>query len=373
MKLSIMWRKPIPAAAVGLVCLIVVGNVRAAQHENTSSDDGKVRMSRQCEDATKKALKWLAGKQNTDGSWSTEKYQQNTAITAFALLAFMSQGHLPGQGEYGPEVYKGSRFLVGAARDDGYLIGPRGGNMYCHGMATLALAELWGMTGDKELRPALKKAVDLIVGCQNPQGGWRYDPVPHDADISVTIMQVIALRAAKNSGISVPSKTLQRAIAYIKSLYHQPTGGFGYQRGTDSPGFARSAAGVCVLQFCGEYDAKEIDKAVAFLKSNLNDRDRPLVVMMPVGPNRPRVRVEIPINRQHFWYGHYYAAHAMHQVGGKDWEDWYARVSKLLLKKQLPDGSWNWADQENVGPEYQTAIAVIVLSIPANYVPIFEK
>ena len=57
--------------------------------------------------ATAKALEWLADKQNTDGSWSDGRYPHNTAITVFALLAFMSQGHVPNQGHYGPEVAKG--------------------------------------------------------------------------------------------------------------------------------------------------------------------------------------------------------------------------------------------------------------------------
>src|SRR5437588_11643535 len=126
--------------------------------------------------ATARALEWLAHKQNSNGSWSTPRFPQNTAVTSFALLAFLSQGHLPDQGLYGPEVARGCRFLLASARQDGYLVGARGGNMYCHAMATLALGELWGMTGDDKIRPVLKKAVDLIVRCQNREGGWRAHP-----------------------------------------------------------------------------------------------------------------------------------------------------------------------------------------------------
>src|SRR6266545_1768127 len=123
-----------------------------------------VKMDEQTKRATARALEWLAARQNADGSWSDSRYGHSAAITAFALLAFMSQGHLPNQGQHGPEVAKGARFLIAAARpEDGYLVGARGGNMYCHAMATLALAELWGQTGDTEIKPVLKKAVDLIV------------------------------------------------------------------------------------------------------------------------------------------------------------------------------------------------------------------
>src|SRR5205814_1264019 len=122
-------------------------------------------------EATARALEWLAKQQNADGSWSDTRYPNNTAITAYAMLAFLSQGHVPGQGKFGPEVAKGARYLIAAQREDGYIIG-RGGNMYCHAMATLALCELWGMTGDEELKPVVKKAVELIVGCQSQEGGW---------------------------------------------------------------------------------------------------------------------------------------------------------------------------------------------------------
>src|SRR6516162_3117981 len=226
------------------------------------------------EEPTKKAidrgLQWLAGRQAADGSWSDGRYAHNTAVTSFALLAFMSQGHLPNQGTYGPEVAKGARFRMASARPgDGYLVGARGGNMYCHAMATLALAELWGQTGDDEIKPVVQKATDLIVRSQNPQGGWRYEPAPTGADISVTIMQVMALRAAKNGGFHVPDTTLRKAIAYIHSCHNRYSGGFAYQPG-GPPGFARTAAGVCVLILAGEYNDRDIPQAIDYLKRNFD-------------------------------------------------------------------------------------------------------
>ena len=50
---------------------------------------------------------------------------------------------------------------------------------------TLALTQVFGMTGDDEVKKVLKKAVDLIVKTQNYEGGWRYEPLPTGADISV--------------------------------------------------------------------------------------------------------------------------------------------------------------------------------------------
>jgi squalene cyclase len=107
--------------------------------------------------AINRALEWLAARQNSDGSYSDGGYSHGTAITSFAMLAFMSQGHLPGQGLYGPEVAKAARFLMASQRSDGYLVGVRGGKMYCHAMATLALAELSGQTGDDEIKAVVQE------------------------------------------------------------------------------------------------------------------------------------------------------------------------------------------------------------------------
>ena len=236
-----------------------------------------VKIDEETKKAINRGLEWLAAKQNQDGSFSEGSYQHNTAITSFAMLAFMSQGHLPNQGLYGPEVAKAARFLVSAAVKENktnkkysYLIGARGGNMYCHGMATLALCELYGQTGDDDLKTTIREAVDLIIDSQNPQGGWRYAPAPTGADISVTIMQVMALRSAKNAGLHVPDATMKKAIEYIKKCYNKQDGGFSYMPGGRAPGFARTAAGMCVLFLSGEYTAKEIPEAVKYLQKNFD-------------------------------------------------------------------------------------------------------
>lgn len=339
----------------------------------------EVKMSDAGKKATARALEWLKDRQNEDGSFSDNGYDHNTAITGYAMLAFMSQGHLPNQGLYGPEVAKAARFLRASQKEDGYLVGARGGNMYAHGMATLALCELWGQTNDEELKPVISKAVKLILGSQNQEGGWRYNPVSDGgADISVTIMQVMALRSAKNAGLSVPDVVFEGdprsnkkgALDYIEACYNDKEGGFTYMPRSRGAGFARTAAGTCVLFLSGKWDkikkrdadgkpiepkegarkTKDYSRAVKFLQDHFMDS-------------------------QHFYYGHYYAAHSMHSVGGKEWEDWYKRLEEFFLApgQQADNGSWTNPSRREVGPVYQTSIAVIVLSAPAHYLPIFQN
>lgn len=298
------------------------------------------------DDATKKsidkALVWLKDHQDRDGKWG------NTAITSFALLAFMANGHVPNQGLYAPEVAKAVRHLLAEAKEDGYLAGRGGGNMYCHGMATLALTQVYGMTGDEEVKKVLKKAVNLIVSSQNTEGGWRYDPSPTGADISVTIMQVMALRGAKDSGLHVPDNTIKNALKYIDKCHDRRSGGYKYMPYSSGAGYARTAAGVCVLQLGGEYEAEQIEAAVKYMERQENDQ-------------------------QHYWYGHYYAAHAFHQVGGKKWEDYYARMKDTLLSRQRNSGEWLERMEQHNGAAYQTAIAVLILSVPSDYLPIYQR
>src|SRR5438876_5982724 len=117
-------------SSLAVACLLLI----AADVRPKKSDDN-VKMDEPTKKATARALEWLASRQNSDGSWGDSRYPHNTAITAFAMLAFMSQGHVPGQGQFSPEVAKGCRFLLASSRDkDGYLAGTRGGNMYCHAM-----------------------------------------------------------------------------------------------------------------------------------------------------------------------------------------------------------------------------------------------
>jgi hypothetical protein len=318
-----------------------------------SGEKERVKMDGDTRAAVERALSWLKDQQNRDGSWG------NTAITSFCLLAFMANGHLPNQGAYGDAVSRGVQNLLAqardrqGARDDGYIVGERGGNMYCHGMATLALTQVYGMTGDKDVRAVLKKAVDLIIRSQSREGGWRYEPTPDaGADISVTIMQVMALRGAKDSGLHVPDKVMDDALKYIKRCRDDRSGGYKYQPYASGAGYARTAAGVCVLQLCGKYDADEIRGAVAYMERVGDDP-------------------------QHYWYGHYYAAHALNQVGGEVWEKYYKRMRDHLLdtqKNNQDKGYWFESRREAAyGAPYQTAIAVLILSVPTHYLPIYQK
>ena len=136
--------------------------------------------------------------------------------------------------------------------------------MYGHGFATMFLAECYGMSPRPELREKLAKAVKIIVNSQNKEGGWRYQPVRADADISVTVCEVMALRAARNAGLFVPNETIDRSIDYVKRSQNAD-GGFMYMIQGGESAFPRSAAAVAALYSAGIYKGPEIAKGLDYL------------------------------------------------------------------------------------------------------------
>src|SRR5436190_4677826 len=226
----------------------------------------------QTQAAIDRGLAWLAGRQIDDGSFGGNGYGRNVAVVSLTGMAFLSGGHTPGRGEYGRHVSRCVNYLLAAEDDSGFICEAAytsHGPMYDHGFATLVLADIYGMSHDSDIRDKLARAVRLIVTTQNADGGWRYQPKISEADISVTICQVMALRAARNAGLYVPSQTIDRCIDYVKRSQNAD-GGFMYMLSGGPSRFARSAAGVVALFSAGIYEGDEVRRGIEYL-----DQHRP--------------------------------------------------------------------------------------------------
>jgi len=301
-----------------------------------------------------RGLEWLSKRQARDGSFGGGGMSAQSAVTSLAALAMMSSGSLPERGPYAQNVKGAVDYIISSSQRSGLLSSDAThGVMYSHGFATLFLAEVYGMTRDERVGESLSRAVRLIRQSQNEEGGWRYMPIPADADISVTICQVMGLRAARDAGLKVDREVIDKAIAYVRQCQN-PDGGFSYMANhgfsSGGSGFERSAAGVATLYYAGIFEG--------------NDLKRGLEYISRFRPGRPRVQGQ---QFGHYYYGHYYAAQAMFLAGGDYWSEWYPAIREELLAKQRPDGHWDG----EVSDEYCTAVALIVLQMPNRYLPVF--
>jgi len=334
------------SAALGIRCA-------AAQQAEDIEKSAAGGITPAAEAAIDRALGFLAANQQEDGSVGSGAYRSNVAVTALAGMAFLAHGSTPDRGPYGRNISRCLDYLLAKTQPSGFVASADSssqGAMYGHGFATMFLAECYGMSLRPELREKLAQAVRLIISTQNKEGGWRYQPQRLDADISVTVCEVMALRAARNAGLHVPRETIDRSIEYIKRCQNAD-GGFMYMAshgGESAP--ARSAAGLAALYSAGVYQGPELTKGLEYLMRFL-----------------PQPGVSRREN--YYFYFHYYAAQAMWQAGGQYWKRWYPAVRDELLSRQRKDGSWICP----ISVEAATAMAAVVLQVPNNCLPILQR
>lgn len=307
-------------------------------------------------DAIDRALSAIAKTQREDGS--TGDY--GTASTAMAGMAFLAGGHTPDRGQWREASAKCLKFVIDSQDPiSGYL--GKSQQMYAHGFATLYLAEAYGMCSDPRVRRALEAGLDCIYRSQNINGGWGYDPAPGWHDISLTICQIMAIRAAYNAGVGGEKSqdAMARAVTYVRGCFCR-NGTFAYIKGQGGGGsdgvgeVPRCAAGSMSLIGAGITTLKDpmLGPALTFLRTHVIDHLRSASYAL--------------------WYGQYYAAQAMfHSPDPKDWERYWPEATKELLATQSDSGLWTRSPDG--GPIFATGVAAIILQIEKQYLPIFQK
>jgi hypothetical protein len=309
------------------------------------------------------ALAFLAITQDrSDGAWRSRS-TKNPAITSLAIMAFLSAGHVPGEGKYGAVLEKGIRRVLKFQQPNGLIATENSQEMYHHGISTLMLAEVAGMTDGPladDVRNGLERAIAIILKAQrngtgSDRGGWRYQ-VAHvgGSDISVTGWQVMALRAAKNLGCDVPPSAIERAVEFIRRCQKASTGGFRYSP-NDEVTIPCTGTSILALELCGKelHRSREVLAAGSFLLKN---------------NNLPRW------GTPHFFYGVYYGAQATFQLGGNYWEAYRPRLREVLLVNQESNGCWSGGGfDSSFGPAYCTAMGVLALTVEYRYLPIYQR
>lgn len=322
--------------------------------------------------AVNRGIAFLLTKQRPDGAIAENQY--DTALTSLAIMSLASVGTSPAQlDDRGKAMARAFDFVLGEKTQDdqGYFGSHDNSRMYGHGITTLMLTEMHGMgvspEQDARIARAAQRAIDLILKAQDHpksppnRGGWRYTPDAADADLSVSIWQLMALRSAKNDGLDVPQAAIERAIAYLRRSASsqldsqgrpvKPSCGFTYTPGDSNATYAMTAAGLLAMQVCGQYDSPLVEAASKWLLDNPPKWDD-----------------------RYFFYGTYYYAQGMYQRGGDAATESAQRVKELLLPHQREDGSWQGNGEEaGHGTVYATAMAILSLSVKYHYLPIYQR
>jgi hypothetical protein len=326
---------------------------KSDEEEEARNENEAPELTEAADVAIEKGLQHLIKTQRKDGSWAADNGTVSIGGTSLGLMAFMVKGHFPGFGPYGPALDRAKDYLLQLAKES-----PNGvmGSMYEHGLFTLAMSEIWGMTKDvednKKIQTALERAVQVILRAQSPLGGWRYAARPDAGqDTSVTAMVFVSLASARQAGILVPTETIDRVTSYLRDqVWNEQSGGFGYQ-GSNGTTVACTAGGAYAAQLCGKRETEWVAAAIRYLENN------------------PKV-----FNRKelgHFYYAHYYAIQAMVQAGGDHYANWYPKIRDALLKLQQPNGSWR--EKEEEAHPHKTPMAIIILGTPCRYIPVYQR
>jgi len=336
---------------IAAVCIASFATLPVAAQE-AEQRTSVARLPAEVKQAINRGLKFFASSQNPDGSWGVSNRSGGTAL---GLMSFMLQGHVPGEGKYGEAMNKAIDFLISVEKN-GYFHDDTDRGMYEHGLALLALSEAWGQSKDPRIRPALIRAVNTTLNAQNSEGGWRYSPRPSTADSSCSAMQVVALASARESGIAVPAKTIQRAVDYLLACEVRSTGGFTYQLLAGAPlggaNLARTSCSSLALMLSGQHKHPATRGGVAYIS------------------NSPDSVFE---NTGHYHYAHYYAVQVMYQAGDEHFNKWYPKIAKALLAKQKDHGGWvSHGDIDKIHA-VDTGFAILTLGVPYRFLPIYQK
>ena len=342
-----------------MACVALAGASGGQQPEGAGPSAPRD-LSPQADAAIRDGVAFLISTQNPDGGWltdgSTGRYP--VAMTSLAGLALLANGSTCYGGPHAASVRRAvERVLQLADRRTGLIGGPETDRpMFGHGFAMLFLAEVYGSEGQTALRErihdVLVSAVGLTARAQGPTGGWYYTPDSTEDEGAVTITQVQGLRACANAGIPVPAQTVQKAMDYVRRSAN-PDGGISYratQPGDSRPGI--TCAALATMYAAGLYESDLVEKALLYARGTV-----PLSAPTRAGGT-------------HFFYSHLYLSQVMYFRGGAEWEDYLRGISAWLMSVRNEDGSWNG---DYVGRTYGTAVALLILQLPYNSLPVFQK
>ncbi len=241
------------------------------------------------ESAVEAALQWLKRHQEKEGHWDAGKWmggtrrfgfgrarrgakvtahnRQNISMSGMALLAFLGAGYTEKAGKHKDTVAAAQKWLLetlDARAKAGMKYGTFDACNYTQGMATLAIAEAYGMTKTPELKKAAQAAINVVIASQGPYEAWNYRTKNGKAgrnDTSVSGWNLMALKSAKIAGLKVDGAAFQGCMNWLNASTDKTNGKCSYsgyvgkksrfRTRLGSGSKAMWAAGMLMRQFMG--------------------------------------------------------------------------------------------------------------------------
>jgi hypothetical protein len=319
--------------------------------------------SKESEAAVAAGLEWLVKHQARDGSWSVKNFNKrpgckcggngsmdnDIAATAFGLLPLLAAGNThraDKESPYAKQVDAGLKYLLLNQNGEGEFHP----NMYAQGLATMAVCEAYGMTGDPKLKGAAEKGIEYIVSAQSAEGGWRYAQKSRGYDTSVGGWQVMALKSGEMAGLTVPAETFKKCEKWLDHAGTPNGGEYGYT--ANSLDDARPA------------NVNPALTAVGLLcREHLGWRQRNPELLAGV----VQLRRTGPLTNN--MYYSYHATQVMHHMGGAAWDGWSPKMRDALVAaqddgKKEPHQKGSWYDpKDTVSSEMGGRIMTTSLSL----------
>ena len=203
-------------------------------------------------------------------------------------------------------------------------------------------------------------------------GGWAYydfkahTQKPSGSTMSfVTAAVLVALHEAKQAGIEIPQRLIDRATASIR---RQRKPDFSYYYGeylknrpmlpVNRPGGSVGRSQACNVAMRLWGDPLTTDAVMETWLDRLFARN----LWLDIGRKRPIPHESwFQVAGYFFYYGHYYAALCIEQIPEKDRAPYQDHLARVLLPLQEKDGSWWDFPLYDYHQAYGTAYALMSL------------
>ena len=335
---------------IAATALALLGGTLLVLHVMTDTSERRTGQTPRAS-AVDRGIEWLLTRQTALGGWNAEalggKPEYAPALNGLAVLALTRADGKAS--DLTSVLARAAAFLVQQQAEDGRLGKDFGGTMYNHGIATLALLEVYGVTQDEQLHKPITKALAFIRHRQSPVGGWGYrDQQSSLPNLSITAWQVQALLLADRQGWQENRIPVRKALAWMTRTVNG-NGFFGYERAQHFP------EGPHTLTMMGTY---------CMLAAQQHD--------IPVDPNLSakviRGMGKLADTRPADYYGAFFYSSALSEADPDTFRDALTAAHDALIARQqttghnagtwLPDDPWGGTG----GQLYSTSMALLALA-----------